>query len=392
MIRIKVFDSINNVPKEQWNGLLMGHSCTYSHEFWEMLETSKLNDFTCRYVLFVDDDDKPVALASFYSITTDLAIFAPRRLRGILTKIRQIFPNFLRLRMLECGTPVTLNSPPFVMGEGISNGEAIASLSNLLLRTAKAEGHLLVVIRDFEPNADSHHSEYRKLGYHFVDSLPNTYMDIRWSTYEDYLASMKSYYRSKVLKHLRRNEYFNIRHELIDDFHDMADALVGQWMVVHNQADEFQREVLTSAFYREFSQKLDSRSKVILFYRRDALVGHALLLMDGDMLRWLYFGRNEAGNDSLYIYAGQKVIETAILLGAKRLELGLTTYSIKQDMGAQTVPIKLALRSPYRIINPLVGFIYPLINDPLNLQNKNIFKTEGTSPKHSEKKRADTST
>ncbi|MGA7181530.1 MAG: GNAT family N-acetyltransferase [Thiobacillaceae bacterium] len=371
---IKVFNSIDQVPKEQWNSLLVGHSATLSHEFWQVVEKSRLNDFEYRYVMFFDEGNTAVALASLYSITTDLAIFAPAGLRNVLGKVRRLFPNFLKLRMLECGTPITLNSPPFAVSKQASASEIIASLSELLIKTARAEGQFLIVVRDFEPNAEMYRQDFERLGYHWVDSLPNTYMEIKWASPNDYVASMKSYYRSKLLKHLQKNEDLKIRHELRDDFHEMADTLCDQWLVVHNQADEFQREVLTPTFYREFSQKLGSSSKVLLFYRENELVGHALLHMDGELLRWLYFGRNEARNDSLYIYVGYAVIETAIQLGAKHLELGLTTYSIKQDLGAHCTPIRLALRSASRLINPFVGFFYPLMNHTPAIRNKNIFK------------------
>ena len=88
----------------------------------------------------------------------------------------------------------------------------------------------------------------------------------------------------------------------------------------------------------------------------------------------MYFGRNHAGNDSLYIYVAYAVIETAIRLGARRLELGLTTYSIKQDLGAAITPIRLALHSSWRVINPLVGRIYPLLNRPPRLRDRSVFK------------------
>lgn len=370
----KVFYSLPEIYREQWDGLLNGRSCTYSHDFWKVIEKSSLNDFDYRYVIFFDAAGDLVALASFYSITTDIAIFAPARLRGLLTWIRKFFPGFLKLRMLECGTPITVNSPPFVSNGNIPTREIIESLNKLLLDTARAEGQLIIVIRDFEPNAHALRLDFNRLGYHWVDSLPNTYMDIKWASPDDYLLAMKSYYRSKLQRHLRKNEAQKIRHELVDDFHDLAETLCVQWLVVHNQADEFQREILTPAFYREFSLRMGHRSKVILFYRRDELIGHALLLLDGDLLRWLYFGRKDAINDSLYIYVGHKVIETAIQLGAKRLELGLTTYSIKQDLGAQMTPNKLALRSASRLINPFIGMVYPLINHIPEIQNKSIFK------------------
>ena len=371
-----VYTSIRQIQQDLWDSLLNGRSCSLSHEFWQVVEQSGLNDFDYRHVVFYDESGDPVAFTSYYSITTDIAIFAPAALRNLLGAVRRIFPNFLKVRMLECGTPITINSPPFAAKESVSSVQIAENLGKLLRDTARAEGQFIIVIRDFEPNADTLWPHLKKLGYHSVDSLPNTYMDIKWSTPDEYLKSLKSYYRSKLLRHLRKSEAQKVRYELVDDFHDLADQLCAQWLVVHQQADEFQREILTPAFYREFSLRMGSRSKAILLYRQDELVGHALLLMDGDLLRWLYIGRKDPVNDSLYIYAAHKVIETAIRLGAKRLELGLTTYSIKQDLGAQMVPVKLALRSTSRLINPFVGLGYSVMNHTPKIQNKNIFKTK----------------
>ena len=280
------------------------------------------------------------------------------------------------LGMLECGTPIILNSPAIVTRPDINPEDVLPVLHDLLLRTARREGQFLVVVRDFEPNAAGLEPVMQSMGYCVVPSLPNNYLDIRWNSIDQYRASMKSYYRSKLMKHLKRNEALQVRHEVVTDFHAMADLLCQQWLIVHQQADEFQREILTPAFYRLLSLQMGDRSKVILYYRGEELVGHALLLLDGEMLRWLYFGRKEAVNDSLYIYVAHSVIETAIQLGAKRLEMGLTTYSIKQDLGAQVVPINLALRAASNLINPLVGFFYPLLNNVPDTHNKNIFKQE----------------
>ena len=380
-MKTAVFSTIRDVRKEHWNGLLAGASCTFSHEFWEAVESAHLENFSYRYVLFFRDDTDPasaapVALASFYSVTTDIAIFAPPWLRGILTNIRKASPGFLKLRMLECGTPVSLNSPPFPLGAAISPRELIETLDALLQKTGQAEGQALIVIRDFEPEAQHLRPEFERLGYYWGDSLPNTYIDIAWATPQAYLASMKSYYRSKLLRHLRRSQALGMRHELRDDFDDLAPTLCQQWMVVHNQADEFQREVLTPAFYRELSLRLGPRSKVLLFFRHDELIGHALLLHDGELLRWLYFGRNQATNDSLYIFVGHAVIETAIRLGARRLEMGLTTYPIKHDLGARSVSIKMALRTVIGATNRLVPLIYPVVNSPPPAHDRSIFKKD----------------
>ena len=383
ILQTKIFNSVHELPKEQWNGLLIGNSSTFSYDFLEIVEKSQLNDFEYKYILFYDDDNSPVALTVFYTITTDIAIFSSGKLKSLLHSVRQVFPNFLKLRMLECGTPITLNSPPIVSNEKIPAFDIIRTLDNLLIKAAKENNNIIIVIRDFEPETKPMQSNLSEFGYCFVDGLPNTYIDIIWKNPKDYVSSMKSYYRSKLLRHLRKVEEQKLRYELVEDFADMAEVLCAQWLVVHNSADEFQREVLTPEFYRDLSVKMGDCSKVLLFYKQELLVGHALLLIDGDLLRWLYFGRKESTNDSLYIYAGHKVIETAINLGVKQLELGLTTYSIKQDLGATARSIKLALKSKYFIINPFIKKIYQLINNTPVINNKSIFKNSLHTSKNS---------
>ncbi|MBU2768033.1 GNAT family N-acetyltransferase [Acidithiobacillus ferrivorans] len=375
-MRIELYDSITKVPRESWNRLARTHSETLSWEFWQVVERSGLNDFEYRHAMLLDEQGEPQAITSFYSVTTDIAIFAPPGLRVFLNHIRRWFPNFLKLRMLEWGSPVTINSPPFARSEALSDKQVIEAMDAVLRRTARAEGHFLIVVRDFEPNAQNLRSIFRRRGYHWTPSLPNTYMDIRWSTPEQYCDAMRSYYRSKLKKHLKCNQQAGVHHRLVDDFENMAEMLHHQWMVVHQHAKEFQRETLTPTFYGELARTLEGRAKVILFYRGEALVGHALLLVDGDMLRWLYVGREVAANDSLYIYIAYTVVESAILLGARQLEMGLTTYSIKQDLGADVVPIQMALRATWSWVNPFVGLGYRLLNHIPETHLRPIFKTK----------------
>jgi len=87
----------------------------------------------------------------------------------------------------------------------------------------------------------------------------------------------------------------------------------------------------------------------------------------------------------LYIYIAYAVIETAIHLGARRLEMGLTTYAIKQDLGAEVVPIHMALRATWGWINPFVGLGYRLMNRIPATHPRAVFKTTVADEKHAAK-------
>ena len=378
-MNVQLFDRIDDVPRQPWDRLLEGRSVTFAREFWQVIEGSGLNDLRIRHALFFDDDGSPCGLANLYSITTDIAIFAPTWLRRPLAAMRRVFPRFLTLPMLECGTPVTLNSPPFVL-LAAADTAFVQALDALLRREARKDGCWVIVVRDFEPGTESLLRLFKRHRYRRVDGLPNTYLDIAWSSPDEYLASMRSYYRSKLLKHLRRCREAGIRHENTGDFGSLAPELCRQWRVVHEAADEFQREVLTERFYREFGSALPCRAMALLLYRGEQIVGHALLLLDGDLLRWLYFGRSEARNDSLYIYVAYQVVETAIRLGVRRVEMGLTTYPVKQDLGARAVPIRFALRGLSWWIDIFIVPVYSLLNRTRVPRQRMVFKDSPRGP------------
>lgn len=372
-MQIKIYERLADVPREQWNQILEHQSRVYSHEFFQVVEQSGLNDFDYLYLMISDDSGTPLGVTCTYTVTTDLAIFAPRLLKTILDWVRILFPGFMRVRMQECGTPINLGSP-IVLADRQDSQAVVALVAATLEDVARRHGAFLIVVRDFGEADRELMQCFSERGYRTVDNLPNTCLDIEWTSIGEYLAAMKSYYRSKLLRHLKRLEGQGVTCSLVADFEHLAEELCEQFLIVHNQADEYQREVLTPEFYRRFSRLPGGCSRVLLFHHEGELIGHALLFFDNELLRWMFFGRTRAANDSLYMFAGHKVIETAINTGMKQLELGLTTYSVKRDLGARMVPLWMALRSPRRFVNPLISFFYPLLNSVPAVQKRSVFK------------------
>lgn len=371
-----VYHTIKDVPQDLWDAHAPSQSEVTSWAFWNVLEQSELNDFCYHYALLVNQNGKILAQTCFYDVTTDLAIFGPVWLRQLLTGARRVWPDFMKLRMLECGTPVTLLSPPVTILPNTDPALIITALTILLRKIAQRHKQLLIVVRDFEPPAAGLETLFAAQGYHLSHNLPNTYLDIRWPTWQAYLKSMRSYYRSKLVKYTKRNEAAGISCQLVSDFADMAETLHAQWMSVHVNAKEFQREILTPEFYRTLAQQDGIEARVLLFYQQEQLIGHALLLRDHDELRWLYVGRETISPDGLYLFIAQKVVQTAISLGVKRLEMGLTTYPIKQDLGADIVPLRMALRATNGFLNLFVGLGYKLLNQVPTPSPRQVFKEE----------------
>jgi predicted N-acyltransferase len=374
-MEITTYESVKDVPPEVWDPLAASCSITYSRKFWRAIEASGMDEFRhIRFMVAWDEARQPVALGTYYTMVTDIGIFSSGLLRKLLQGVRRYFPNFLKLRMLECGSPININ-PPLAIAPGVDQARVVAAVTHHLFTAARREGAWLLVIRDFTPEERHLEASFVGQGFVSVPGLPNAWLDIDWSSPNEYLASMKSYYRSKLKKHLKRTREADIESGETIDFSSLADTLSTQWMTVHSQADEYQREILTPSFYRSFSDQLGAHSRILAFYQQEELIGHALVLLDGDTLRWMYFGRNIARNDSLYLLVAYKVIELGIRLGARHIEQGLTTYPIKRDLGARLIPINYCLSARFRWANPLIRWGYALLNDTPSFDEKQVFKS-----------------
>jgi predicted N-acyltransferase len=371
-----IYDGIDRVPEKDWDLVKLDDSITMGSDFWRTIENSKITGVDCNYIVFYDHSF-PVALIPCCVIKTDLAIFSSQWLKNSLGLIRKFFPRFFMLKILECGSPVTINTPQFVKAEIISTEFFLKQLKIVLTKLSRQKGCLITVVRDFEEghNNDAFKSGLKQLGYRWVPSLPNTYLDIKWSTIDEYSNSMRSHYRYKLLKRLARSDGKNLKVELVADFSDRSNELCRQWHVVHQNAKELVREVLTPEFYSEFSNNMGENSQVLLFYSNAVLVAHVLLLKDGSTLRWLYVGRNHSQTDNLYFYIVYKTIETAITMGVKKLEMGLTTYPIKQDFGVKLVPINIAIGLTVPFLNPVLEPIYRFLHKSTEYPEKRAFKT-----------------
>lgn len=373
-MKTRVYSETELIPDKLWDSVVCKRSMTLSHAFLKVVEESELNNFSYRYLVTYDDSETPLGSLTAYVVTTDIAIFAPPFLREFLKKIRRWAPNFLKWRMLECGTPININSTPWTSLEVNSKDLVRDELLNAAFKLAKQERVLVTVFRDFDSSTIPERERMKSLGFAIVDGLPNTILDLRWHSMNDYLRSMKSYYRSKLLKHVRHCELAGMTYEITDSFSELAEMLCRQWLVVHANAQEYQREVLTPDFYRGLSNSSSIDARVVLIYRDGFVVAHALVLFDGQLARWMYFGREAVANDGLYLFAAYAVIETAINAGMSSLELGVTNYQTKLDLGVRMVPLKFAIGLWSNKLNRIAGLVYNFLNKLPTHTERDVFK------------------
>ncbi len=378
-ILCKTYQSIHQVPEKDWETIAQDASIVYSFSYWKLLEESDIKGFYDLTYILIYEGDRPAFISVCYLLNKDLLEYGLGPLRFFVNKIRKIYPEFLNLKVLEFGAPINIHTPPFLTRPDSDISAIFQAFTEEIKAIAGQKKPFLIEVKDIFPNQHVDQKLFDFLvnnDFSIARGQPNALIELTWKSADDYIASMKSYYRSKLLKHLRRNEDRALSWQLTKDFYQMSQDLARQWMLVHNKANHIHREVLNSKFYQSIDVAFPEESMVLLLYDGDQLIGHALLLMDGDTLRWLYIGRNNTENDSLYMLMMYKIIDVGISLNAKKIDCGPTTYSIKRDMGAKIEDLSYAFKLKSALLNRLFSGIVSRFNTVQAIKNKQIFKKE----------------
>jgi predicted N-acyltransferase len=231
-----------------------------------------------------------------------------------------------------------------------------------------------MVLRDFYDRDSTLFPFLTAAGFQKISNLPTTEFEIRWRDYDSYVGSMRSTYRSKLKRHRKIADQSRFTASFVSDFSDLGAQLSAQWKNVNKEAKEYSREELRPEFYTYINKGLKEKCRLLKIFQGNTLKAHALIAIDGGILRWLYFGRATKGcRDGAYFFALEQIIQLGIKLEMKKIEMGLTSYSAKTDYGAKMIPLYMFVQCRNRFLNQIVSRLYNYFNQPISVQNRNVF-------------------
>ncbi len=221
----KVYNSLKEVEPSLWNSVVRKDNIISSWEHLIAVEESHINDCDYRYVVLYEDG-KPIANTCFYYISFDLDIFNRGIAKKIIDFIRKIiYPRFLRLRVIECGTPTALgNTVNWVDGHDISRiMEIITDQMKVYAREKKVN---ILILRDFIEKDLPHSDSLLKFAFKRVGILPNAYVINNWKDFGEYMGDLASKYKMSVRRYMRILEENSVEVKVVSEYGDQADRLL----------------------------------------------------------------------------------------------------------------------------------------------------------------------
>ncbi len=373
VISVKSFDSMNKINREEWDSIVSENHIINSYEYQRAIEHSKINDLTYRYYMFYRDG-KIAAHVSLCIFIFTLDLMAGKTFKKICDNIRKIFPSFFVVKFIECGHPSCLGNT-FCTADKEILPEIIKLMDVEMVKLARQEKTTLIGIRDFLISECNDFNSLLRMKYKVFFNFANTFLKIEEKTFDEYLDDLVSKRRHEIIHRIETFKNTGCTIEKIHDFSDISDDLYKLWNNTFMNAKEYQREILNPDYFRFLSEYLGDKSFILLCRKAGKPIGFTMFLDSGDTLVSTYCGLDYEYNKSTYVYfiLFYKSIEEAINAGKKWLELGVTNYNPKIELGALPEPLYLYIKSTSKILNSIVTPLLKFISVSPNFNKRKIF-------------------
>lgn len=318
---IHTTDTICSIDEKEWNTFVGNDSVERSHNWYKTVEDSGMRHM--QYV-FAREGKKLKAAACCFLFNEKMYLEVP----------------FLEVRS-PLGTSLGFFSK--------SSEEAAILMKELqkIQEREKAKGILILDLKKEEYNSINSHAK----GFTDFQMSENTYIDLDFNDFSDYLRSLSRKKRKGIRNTLNKaRKRWKIKTVFTNEFSQWKEAahkLQGFTCKQHNDY----RWHLTDTFYQGLEKNLKDNAELLFFLKDDIPIVFALSLNSPTMSLCKFVGVDPAYRKyQAYFLMYYETIKRAIERNQERIYFGPSTHTLKEKIGCK----REELFGLVKMRNPLV--------------------------------------
>lgn len=356
---ISLARSIDDRDVDEWHTACGGRADgVMDPRFVRAVERSMGADTLFRNVVFRDAAGVPIGAAVLSLYTLDGLLLAPPRGKAAGTRLRRLWPSFLKVPVLLCGLPVSTGESHLRIVAGADHFALLRQLDRLMVRLACRQRASVVVFKEFSPREVVRTDALLELGYLRADSLAMNYFPARYRDFEHFCASIRSRYRRHILRsrkklqgaglrveHLRGNEGFDQLYS--EDVHHLYLAVLGH--------ADITLECLPAQFFRELAVQLSEDAAFTVIFQGERIVAFVCGMFAQDSYFNFFCGFDYQLNEEadLYFNLLYEDLDYALRQKVNSLHVGQTANEFKSRVGCSLEPRFFYVKSR----DPLLHFL-----------------------------------
>jgi len=235
-----------------------------------------------------------------------------------------------------------------------------------------------MVTKDFYPDTVGVADELQHFRFKKFQVDHNMVMPVlsSWNTFDDYLESLNTKFRTKAKAALKRSTNLRVVDAKESDVHRHSEAMQRLYENVYMKAD-FRLGKLEATALAELLKRIPNQFFVRQYFLNDELVGFMTAMRCGNVMEAHVIGIDYDTNREHGVY--QRIlydyVELAIRLRCTRIVYGRTAAEIKSTVGAFPVDLTCCIKHRRTISNTLLSMIINYVK-PSEYPQREPFKTE----------------
>ena len=384
-LEFTIYQNINEVPKKIWESLNGDKSIFLSIPLLEALSASQYASSKFFFAVF-KENNKAVGI-SVFQVAELVADNLHDRLdnSSIAGMIGKHFTGAENGRfMLVCGSAFATGEHGYYFDPAIPTQRAMNSLCEVLTNILKQldeekQEISAVLIKDFYENKFPEAKAMEKCGFRSFNVDHNMVMPIlkEWNTFENYLDSLNSKFRTKAKAAFKRSEMLRVEELSAEQIELHAQRIQELYNNVHERAD-FKIGHLDVAIFACMQRALADKLIFKSYFFEEKMIGFSIALDGENGLEAFLVGIDYSLNAKLALYSRMlyDYIDIGISRRKSKIIFGRTAGEIKSSVGALPVDLKCCIRHPGRLPNVFLNLIFKYVEpSPFPIRNPYKEKT-----------------
>ncbi len=367
----KIVTSVSDIERSQWE-LLFGR-IPESYGFYQTLETSHLEGFSFYYLLLYQDRDL-ILIAPLFTGDFDLGLAVEGIMKKIIQGIRKLFPRFMILKTLFCGSPFGENGVIGLSRNQSNRDSVMEELAKAMIIYCSLNQIPFIMFKDFLDAEMPLMKPLLQQNFFEVESFPSVRVELGPGGMEGYFQTLSRHARKDLRKKIKKVlSLGSIEVKVVDDVETIINDIYPLYLNTYN-AGAVRFEKLTKEFFVNVGRYMSGQTKFFLYYVQGHLAAFNLCFQDQYILidKFIGFDYELTRKYHLYFFSWYTNIEWCLKHSLRFYQVGQTDYKEKLRLGGYPLPLHVFVRHHNPMINRVLKSISKLLtpsqnNDDLKL-------------------------
>lgn len=367
------FSSVEEIPEDVWQELQCATNLYFNPNYLRALEKGN-PQIQFSYIVLLNSHKEFIAFATIQVVDFYLDS-VQNNLQSIVEKVKclgrklHILSPQKPFKILTCGNTFVSGEHGVFIKPNQDKKKVVTQLTKAIVTFEKEVSKHPIdafMLKDFVNESLFITDVLFKEGYNSFNVDPNMLLTLNanWSTFNDYLAALKTKFRVKARKALKQSSSLRVEEVSLEDLEKLLPKMTLLYKTVTDKAS-FNLGDFNLATYTFLKENLQNEYLLKAYWLEDKLVGFLSGMIDNNSLDAHFVGIDYQYNKTYAVY--QRMLYDYISLGIKHqvktINFGRTASEIKSSVGAVPQDLTIYLRHkksiPNRILSLFLKKIQP---------------------------------